>query len=126
MTFGEALRFELIQIPQLNNKVFPVIAPASTESAFLVYKRKNVDYKKTLSGRTNLANAIYELSIVTNSYAEKEEIESLITVIIMSFLNRNIGDNGPYIQDVTFRLQEEIYAFEPDLISSTIQLEVIY
>jgi hypothetical protein len=126
MTFGEALRSELIQIEKLNEKIFPVVAPGDAVAPFLAYRRADSEFKKTLSGTSNKAHAIYSLTLLTKNYAEKEELESQIIEKLLNFQSRNIGISGPYIQNVTIRLTDENYAFEPDLLSSSLRLEVDY
>lgn len=126
MTFGEALRAELIQVDKLDKKVFPIVAPEGAGNTFLVYKRVDTEFKKTLSGTSNKCHAIYELTIVTNNYAEKEYIEENVKNKILSFLDRSIGEDGPYIQNVTARFLSENYSFEPDLLTSSIRIEVDY
>jgi len=126
MTFGEALRHELIQIPQLSQKVFPIVAPEGVKSPFLVYKREEAEGKKTLSGTSNKVHATYELILVTGDYAEKEAIEELIKLRVLSFYGRNIGENGPFIQNETFKLLGEAYSLEADSFTSQMRLEADY
>lgn len=126
MTFGEALRYELIQIEKLNKKVFPIVAPEATGKPFLIYQRVNIDFRKTLSGTSNKADGAYILTLVTDSYSEKEEIEEEVKNKCLSFLFRNIGDGGPYVNDVTVKLLDEGYVYEVDSFTSKIRLEVNY
>jgi hypothetical protein len=126
VTFGEALRYELIQIEKLTNKVFPIVAPEATGKPFLIYQREDVEFKKTLNGTTNKANAVYNLTLITDIYSEKEAIEDEVKDKLLSFIFRNIGDGGPYVQNVTVRLLQEGYVFENDSLTSKIRLEVNY
>lgn len=126
MNFSEALRHGLIQIDKLNQTVFPIVAPEEASSPFLVYKRQEVDWKKVLSGRSDKEHAIYQLILVSSSYAEKEELETLLSGKIQSFLFRNIGDDGPMIRDLDFKYLNEEYSIETDLFTSTMQIEVDY
>jgi hypothetical protein len=126
MTFGEALRHELIQIVKLNQKVFPIVAPEATGKPFLIYQREDIEFKKTLSGTMNKANAVYILTLITDSYSEKEAIEVEVKDKLLSFLQRTIGDEGPYIQNITVRLGQEGYVLEADSLTSKIRLEVNY
>lgn len=126
MNFGEALRAELIQIQQISQKVFPIVAPKDAESAYLVYRRGESEFKKTLSGTSNKCHAMYELVLVAKSYSEKETIESFIVEKLLSFLNRNIGISGPCIQNVTVKFTGEGYSYETDSLTSTLSLEVDY
>lgn len=126
MTFGEALRSELIQIEKLYNKVFPIIAPQKTIVPFLVYRREIAEDKNTLRGISGSISSNYTLSLQANSYAEKEELEELIKIKANSFLGRTIGNNGPYIQAVGCTLLGEGYVEELNVYSSVIRIEVDY
>lgn len=126
MKFGEALRHEIIQIPKLDKKVFPVVAPSKIGQPFLVYQREEMDFKKVMAGTTDKATAVFILTLVAKDYPEKEEVEEEVRLKLLSFLGRSIGDGGPLIQNVTVKYLPEGYDLQVDAITSKIRLEVNY
>jgi hypothetical protein len=127
MNFDEALRAELITIPALNNKVFPLFAFKDTTEPYLVYRRGLVDFEKTLSGTSkSKIEANYELVLVTESYAELQKNSSDVVEKIVSFLDREIGDSGPHIRNLTLRITGDTYEPEIDKFRCDLELKVSY
>ena len=60
MTFDKALRLKLKEIKELNNKVYPVIAPEGVRPPFLVYRKSRSKLSKDLSGIINDIESTYE------------------------------------------------------------------
>lgn len=111
MTFEEALFFELNS--ELNGNVFPIHAVQSTEAPFLTYRKYDVDFEVNLNGPSTKIDGVYEIDILHRSYGELQSVFKLVKTKIISFLGRNIGDNGPLIEYLTVSNLVDLY--EPEL-----------
>ena len=126
MNFDEALQAELKTIIGLETKVFPLAAPEKALAPYLVFKKDNVKFKKTLSGALPKAEGFYTLTLITKTYEELQLKTSSITDKLWSFLGRNIGTSGPLIENVTVELMGDQYEPEVDLLRADISLKINY
>lgn len=126
MNFEQSLRHELTEINSLKDKVFPIVAKEGTKSPFLVYKRKNTTFRKTLNGTSTKAIGEYHLMVVASDYAELQSMTEDVKTKILSFWDRNVGMDGPYIDDINIELGEEEFVYEANLIGTTIKINVEY
>jgi hypothetical protein len=109
MNFEEALRAELGTIEGLQNKVFPLNAPEGTKTPFMIYVSSEGIQDKTLQGYLNSKEVDCEIYILADSYTELKRVIKEVLLKITSFPGRVIGDDGPYIQNVTYTPPVELY-----------------
>ena len=110
MNFEEALRNELSGIPQLTNKIFPLAATEGVKTPYLVYVSSEGVQEKYLSGYAGNKEVDCELHILNDSYAGLKDITRQVIDKVISFQDRVIGgDNGVWIQDVTYERVTEQY-----------------
>lgn len=126
MNFEEALRYELSEIPEASNKVFPLFAPKETGAPFLVYKKAGLSFRKTLGGTLNKAQGNYVLSIVTSSYAELQSLTTNTINKLLSFQSRAIGLDGPIISNITAEITGDSFEPEVELFVTEIIVKVEY
>lgn len=126
MTFEEGLRVELKQITELDNKVYPIVAPEVVKPPFLVFKKQNLKFVKTLSGHSTKAEGVYILTLIVNDYEELQILQENIKNKIISLLFKNVGDSGPYIQDIDITFNGDNYVVNPSAIKSDIMINVNY
>ena len=126
MDFEDALENELVAVPDLTDKVFPLVAPKGLMAPFLVYKKGNIDFKKVLSGAIVKTEALYGVVIIANKYDQLQEVSTATIAKLLSFLGRPIGTGGPLIGNVTVKHLGDDYIPEDDLYRANIQLNVKY
>lgn len=127
MNFNEALETELKQIPEYDNQVYPLIAGQKTQAPFLVYKKANRKRRKTLNGTLNKIEGIYNLTILSKSYSQLEDLIDATSNRVLNFLGRKIGDEtGPFIEDITIEELGDKYEGEPDFYRADMQITVKY
>lgn len=121
----QALRYELNKIPEINNKIFPTNAPEGETAPYLVYivsKRP----LKTLEGTTKDRETNIMLNVFCNSYSEMKSLNKKVEDLIITFPLRSIGDNGPYIEDLTMDESSEAYESELQLQRGIIPFTICY
>ena len=110
MNFEEALDNELSGIPQLTNKIFPLAATEGVKTPYLVYVSSEGVQEKYLSGYAGNKEVDCELHILNDGYAGLKDITRQVIDKVISFQDRVIGgDNGVWIQDVTYERVTEQY-----------------
>ena len=126
MTYEEAQKEELEAVPGLSNKVFPLYAPKDAKAPYLVYRKENVRFKKTLGGILNKTEAIYEIVLVANRNSELQQLSQDVVNAMFGFYCRPIGSGGPLIEDVTVEIMGDAYDANVDQVIQNIQLKVNY
>ncbi|SDM17419.1 DUF3168 domain-containing protein [Bacillus sp. OK048] len=115
MDFEEALRAELGTIAGLTNKVFPLNATEGTKAPYIIYVSSEGVQDKSLLGYLSSKEVDCEINIVQASYGSMKSLTKLVISQIISFIGRNIGENGPFIQNVTYHKPVELYEQEVNL-----------
>lgn len=109
MDFEQALRSELSQIDILFTKIFPMAAPESTNTPFLIYSKSRVDLIKTLDGTSKTRDGNYEIDIVDDTYADLQIVFQDVKDKLVSLEGRQIGVNGPMVQMITIDSITEVF-----------------
>ena len=122
MTFEEGLVKELSEVI----KTYPLVAPEGVATPFLTYKKNNVEFKKTLSGTSNKVTGEYNLVIVAKKYEELQRLEETVSKALLDVYQKNIGDNGPYIENLTVKLTGDNYIVDTDEYVGNINLKINY
>lgn len=112
--FEQALRAELVTLSNLSSKVFPLFAPEGTTPPFVVYQKIRTDYVKTLDGTQEKRDGFYEFDILAPTYAVLQSQYVALVDKFKTFIGRNIGTNGPFIQNVTIENAVELYENQVD------------
>lgn len=120
-----ALRYELNQISEITNKIFPTNAPEGQKPPYLVYMVRKRPLK-TLEGITKDRECNVMLNIFGGSYFEMKSITKKIEDLIITFPLRVIGDNGLYVQDLTIDEMSETYENELKLQRGIIPFKICY
>ncbi|MEG2289919.1 MAG: hypothetical protein RSA29_02625 [Clostridium sp.] len=126
MIFEEALRAELMQISELNKKVFPLAAPKNEKGPFVTYKEDDVTFNKMLQGTGNKAECIYSLIVVSNDYLVLQGVKEKVKDKLLTFWGRKIGTDGPMIQNITVKYKGNDYIESTDEYIANINLKVNY
>lgn len=113
MDFEQALRAELATLPNLVNKVFPQYAPEGTKPPFIVYQKYRTDFVKTLDGTQLRRDGFYEFDILAPTYADLQQRYNSLIALLQSFVGRQIGNNGPFVQNM--RIEDAVETYEQKL-----------
>lgn len=126
MDFEQALRTELITVTGLSNKVFPLNAPEGTAAPYATYESSGLDEDKTLNGFLTTGNLDCTVEVFNLTYGSTKTTANLVKSKIKSFLGRTIGTAGPYIQNVTFEPNTELYEPNVNLYRTIINFKVYF
>lgn len=126
MNFEQGLLIELESISGLENKVYPLIAKEGAETPFLIYRKTNLEPKKTLDGSITKYSAAYEIVLITESYEELQSMSVLLEAQLLSLLYRPIGITGPLIHNLSVRNVGDKFEFEPKYYRADYSLEINY
>lgn len=120
--FEQGLNKELQQVNGLAKKVFPLSAPDGTKASYVTYSKSRTDIVKHLDGNTSTRSAVYDIDIISDTYATLQTLFGGVKTKLNSFSGRVIGTNSVYVQDVTFENIVELY--EPQIKWYRMNLEV--
>jgi hypothetical protein len=126
VNFEQGLRNELITISNLNNKVFPMIAPELTSSPYLIYSKTKVEYIKTFSGTQTTRAAVFEFDLLAQTYTLLQDLIVDVKNKLISIENRNIGSTGPFIESVHIDNLIEMYENLPKLYRANIEVSFYF
>lgn len=102
MTFEEALGKELEGIEGLSEKVFPLNAKEGTKAPYLIYVSSEGLYNKDLEGYQDTKEVSCEVNTLNTRYDNMKALGKAVFNKLKSFEGREIGIDGPYIQEVIF------------------------
>lgn len=111
--FEQSLKTELSAITGLSSKVFPLNAPIGTEAPYVTYESSGVNEDKALDGFLDTGELSCTVEVLGSTYASAKQLSPLIRTKIKSFIGRAIGNGGPFVQDVEFEQNIEMY--EPNM-----------
>lgn len=129
MDFEPALVEELKSIPELENRIYPLFAPEATKYngvPYLIYGSSEGIRDKSLDGYMNSKEVRAELNVVTESYGELKSITKQVIDLLVSFEQRTIGTNGPYIKELEYQMPIEIYENQPNLYRCMIEFSAYF
>lgn len=110
MTFEAALVAELSAVPELAGKIFPLSANGAP-APYLVYVSSEGLPSKGLDGYGSSNNVAVMLNIMSYTYSGLKKITAEVLAILHTFEKRQLGEGGPFIQELTH--QEPVEGYEP-------------
>lgn len=113
MTFEEALTAEMESIPDLTGRVYPLRAPESYSPPFLVYVSNEGLPDQTLDGFLLTKEINFEVNVIHSTYSNLKPLTDSVLSTLQSFLLRNIGTGGPFIQEIDY--EEPVNLYEPEI-----------
>jgi hypothetical protein len=123
MNFEEAFRAELSTITELTNKVYPLNATEGVKAPYVIYMPGEGLQDKTLEGYLASKEVECEINILHDSYGNLKSLAKQVLSKVISFQSRMIGDNGPFIQNVTYEKPVELYESQVFLYRCVIDLK---
>jgi hypothetical protein len=116
--FEPALVQELKTITALENRIYPLTAPEATASGgvpYLIYSSSEGLRDKTLGGHLESKEVRAELNIIAKRYSDMKAITKQVIALLIGFEGRQIGTDGPFIEELTYQMPVEMYESEPGL-----------
>ena len=127
MTFEAALRAELVTIPDLQDKVFPMRAPEGTEAPYLIYTTTLGDYDKSFEGWHNSKAVTVELNVIHDRAAAVRSLAREVQALVMGFECRKLAGAGPRIDGIVFDGEGvELYEAQADLYRKVISFKTYF
>ncbi|ACT00220.1 tail completion protein gp17 [Paenibacillus sp. JDR-2] len=126
MTFEEALTAELSAVPELVGKIYPLDASNAPKAPYVVYISSEGEPTKGLDGFIGGQSVDVELNIIGATYSSMKELTRAVITILKSFELRQIGSEGPYIQELTYQKPVELYESAPKLHRCLIDFQVYF
>lgn len=125
MLLEKALRYELNKINEISGKIFPTNAPQGKKPPYLVYVSESTPLKDLNGTKENIDSYVL-LNILCESYSEMKDVTRKVRKLINTFPFRSIGENGPYIEDLTAETTAETYENELELYRGIIPFKISY
>jgi len=129
MSFEPALVQELKTISALENRIYPLTAPEATASGgvpYLIYASSEGLRDKSLGGYLKSKEVRAELNIIAKKYSDMKAITKQVIALLITFEGRQIGTDGPFIEELTYQMPVEMYESQPDLHRCIIELSVFF
>lgn len=130
LDFEPALRQELIAIPEVHNRVYPLDAPEATKHngvPYIIYSSsEGLRDKAITEGYLSSKEVRGEINVIAERYSEMKAITKKVIAILLSFPGRQIGSGGPYIDDLTYEMPVELYEVQAALYRCPIEFSVFY
>jgi len=128
--FEQALRAEIVAaIPALGGRVYPLFAPEATKHngvPYLIYASSEGLRDKSLGGYLKSKEVRAELNIIAKSYSDMKAITKQVIALLIGFEGRQIGTDGPFIEEVTYQMPMEFYESQPDLRRCLVEFSVYF
>lgn len=123
----KALRYEINKnIPVIVNKIYPTNAPEGKEAPYLVYIRDAFKQTKDLDGFKKRYEVTYLLNVFGNSYIEMEPLTEQVKNLVISFIDKEIGQDGIFVEDVKLNNVTSTYEYELKLYRGIIDATFIF
>ncbi|MFJ5713117.1 DUF3168 domain-containing protein [Neobacillus sp. NPDC093127] len=113
--FEQALESELGQIDDIEDKIYALNAEEGVKAPYIIYVSSDGLQDKSLLGYLSSREVDCEINVIHTTYAEMKAITKEVLAKILSFQGRIIGENGPFIQNVTYHKPVELYEQEVNL-----------
>lgn len=127
--FEVALTEELKTIPELQSRVYPLRAPEATKHngvPYLIYGSSDGVRDKSLNGFMKSKEVRAELNILAARYADMKAITKKVVALLISFEKRQIGTDGPLIDELIYMQPIETYENQPELHRCMIEFTVYF
>lgn len=129
MDFEPALVQELMTIIELQGRIYPLTAPEANAGQgvpYLVYGSSEGLRDKTLGGYLKSKRVRGEINIIAKRYAVMKAITKQVVALLISFEGRQLGVDGPFVEELTYQEPVEIYESQPNLERCVIEFEVYF
>lgn len=115
MDFEDALTMELKTISQVENRVYPLNAPEKTTSPYIIYTASEGLRVNTLTGYLHDKAVEGEINIIAPRYSILNKITSQVIDLLVGMNQREIGKDGPYIDEMIYEEPKDLYEAQVNL-----------
>lgn len=123
----EAFYTELNSIAALGSKIYPARAPQDTQTPYLVYELTSSERGQELeSGHNGMVQSFYQFDFYHTSFNSLNSLKNSIINKVKSWNFKNIGTNGPYIQQCEIIDYMFEYDKKTELYVGSIDLQINY
>jgi hypothetical protein len=130
LNFEEALAQELKTIDALQKRVYPLVSPEANAGKgvpYLIYGSSEGQRTKTIGEGYQQGRTVRgELNVVAGRYADLKGLTRAVLDLLVGFEGRQIGTDGPLIQELTYGEPVELYEDAPGLYRCVIDFEVYF
>lgn len=130
LDFHVALRHELNAVTALGNRVYPLNAPearAGNGVPYLIYATSEGLRTKTIGeGYRSGRRVAGELNVIGADYDNMKSTAAAVLDVLISFEGREIGTDGPFIQELTYEDPVELYEDKPKLYRCVIDFDIYF
>lgn len=127
--FEQALTQELKSVSALGGRVYPLFAPEAVKKngvPYLIYASSEGLRDKSLDGYMESKEVRGELNVIADRYADMKAITRQVVALLLSFEGRQIGTDGPLIDELIYMQPIETYESQPELHRCMIEFTVYF
>lgn len=129
-SFEAALTQELKTIATLQNRVYPLTSPEANAGQgipYLIYGSSEGLRDKTIGeGYLSSKEVQAEINVVASRYSDMKAITREVIALLVGMEGRQIGTDGPFIQELTYQAPVEIYESQPGLYRCVVEFSVYF
>lgn len=127
MDFEPALEAELSSIAELGGRIYPLReATKKNGEPYLIYASSEGLPDKSLGGFLKSKEVRGELNVVAARYSEMKAITKKVVALLIGMEGRQIGTNGPFIEEMTYQMPIELYEDQPALHRCLIEFQIYF
>jgi len=129
LDFEPALVDELKTISALQNRIYPLYSPEAVKKngvPYLIYASSEGVRDKSLEGYMQSKEVRAELNVIAERYSDLKAITKQVVALLISFEGRQIGTDGPLIDELTYQMPVEIYESQPDLYRCVVEFTAYF
>lgn len=118
-----AIRTELNSIEEIQDKIYPHVAPEITNTPYVVYTNSGTELEQDLQGVTGSERVIFDINLYCKSYADLKNIGQKVQDKLLSCFQNDVG--GFFIQSVNLEMRD-LYDSAVDLHRTVFEFEIYY
>lgn len=127
MDFEAALTMELKNIPDVQNRVYPLNAPEKTTSPYIIYTSSEGRHTNTITDGYLSDRAVQgEINVVAPKYSVMKQVTRQVIDLLISMNQREIGNGGPLINEMIYEEPTELFEHEVSLYRCVIEFKTYY
>jgi hypothetical protein len=118
-----AIRTELNSIEEIQDKIYPHVAPEITNTPYVVYTNSGTELEQDLQGVTGSERVIFDINLYCKSYADLKNIGQKVQDKLLSCFQRDVG--GFFVQSVNLEMRD-FYDSAAELHRTVFEFEIYY
>ena len=127
MDFESALEAEMSSVAELGGRIYPLHEATKKNGVpYLIYASSEGLLDKSLDGFLKSKEVRGELNVVAARYGDMKAITKKVIALLIAFEGRQIGTNGPFIEELTYQMPIELYEEQPALHRCMIEFQVYF